>query len=214
MKPLRAKPGLGPSSRERDLAARCRRGDRAALAEFFREYSPVVERLLGRLVGSSPIHEDLVQTTFVEAIKSFPRFRGEASLATWVSRIAVHVAHHHFREKSRRPVALEVIGPGEEPPGAPFRVQDGPSVAADRRRIGRRLFAVLERLTAKKRIAFVLHAIEGYSVDEVAALMDAGRAATRSRLWFARREIDAMVAADPHLRQAAEDLGDVGEEPS
>jgi RNA polymerase sigma-70 factor (ECF subfamily) len=187
---------------EQDLASRCRKGDRQALAEFFREYSPIVERLLGRLVGSSPILEDLVQTTFLEAMKSFPRFRGEASLSTWVSRIGVHVVHHHFREKSRRPVALEVIEPGEEPTATPRP----PSHVADQRRIVRRLQAVLDRLTAKKRIAFVLHAIEGYSVDEVAALMDAGRAATRSRLWFARREIDAMVASDPVLCQALRDL--------
>jgi RNA polymerase sigma-70 factor, ECF subfamily len=210
-----AKLPAGPSGRERDLAARCRRGDRAALSDFFREYTPVVERLLGRLVGSSPILEDLVQTTFLEALKTFHRFRGEASLATWVSRIAVHVAHHHFREKSRRPVTLEVIGPGEEPMETKALYRGGdttPSLVADRRRIGRRLLAVLDRLSAKKRVAFVLHAIEGYSVDEVAALMDSGRAATRSRLWFARREIDAMIAADPVLRQASIELDDGVEE--
>ena len=199
-----------PTPSERDLATRCRRGDRAAQAEFFRELSPVVERLLGRMVGGAPVLEDLVQTTFLEAIKSFPRYRGEASLATWVSRIAVHVAHHHFRTKKRRPAALEAIGPDEEP----LAHQPSPSVEVDRRRIARRLLSVLDRLTAKKRIAFVLHALEGYTVDEVAALMGAGRAATRSRLWFARREIDAHIAADPWLRTVARDLaGSFGEEP-
>ncbi len=201
----RPAPTLSISPGERRLAARCRRGDRAALGEFFRQYSPAVERMVGRLLGRSPVYEDLVQTTFVEAIRSFPNFRGEASLATWVSRIAVHVVHRHFREKTRRPVALEVIEPGAEP-----RARGAsPPVEVARRLLARRLFGVLEKLTAKKRIAFVLHAIEGYSVDEVAALMGAGRAATRSRLWFARREIDAHVAADPVLAQAALEMGDI-----
>jgi RNA polymerase sigma-70 factor (ECF subfamily) len=177
------------SDDQRRLADACRAGDRPALDRFFREQSARVERVLGRLLGPTPDLEDLVQATFIEAMRSFPRYRGEASMATWVTRIAVHVAHHHLRRGVRRPLPLELVA--DRPAEAP-----SPDAELDARRLHAQLYRLLDRIKPKKRIAFLLFVVEGHSVEEIAALTGASRTATKSRLLFARRELQKLVRED------------------
>lgn len=194
---------------DRRFADACRAGDRVALDRFVRDHMRLVERVLGRLVGPTPDLEDLVQVTFIEAIRSFPAYRGEASLASWVTRIAVHVAWHHLRRGVRRFVSLEVVpaaGEAEAP-------HPGPDGALDSRRTSARLHALLDRIKPKKRIAFLLFVVEGHSVEEIAALTGASRTAVKSRLFFARRELQALVKNDPVLAEQAMTLLGV-EDPS
>jgi RNA polymerase sigma-70 factor (ECF subfamily) len=183
------------------LVARCQAGDRVAIGQLVELHSRRVERLLGRLLGPTPDLEDLVQTTFLRAIESLPRFRGEARFSTWVSGIAIHVAQKHMRAgRLRRHFPLEVV-----PPAALSAVGE-PEHLLDERRLAPRLHALLDKITPRKRIALLLFVVEGHSVEEVAALMDATSTATRSRVFFARRELRKLVACDPHLLALVEGL--------
>jgi RNA polymerase sigma-70 factor (ECF subfamily) len=186
------------------MVAGCRAGDAASLDRFFRAHVAYVERVIARLTGPTPDLEDLVQATFVQAFQSFRRYRGEASLKTWVTRIAVHVTLHQLRAGVRRVVPLELVKEADEP--------HDPALPADQeaasRQLARRLHALLDRVSAKKRVAFLLYAVEDYSIEEVAALTGSSKAATKSRIWFARREVLAMVGAHPdlsHLLAAGEE---------
>jgi RNA polymerase sigma-70 factor, ECF subfamily len=153
------------------------------------------ERVIARLTGPTPDLEDLVQTTFIEAFQSLPRYRGEASLKTWVTRIAVHVALHQLRAGVRRTMPLELVPLADEPrDGTPAA-----DVEAASRQLARRLHELLDRIAPKKRVAFLLYTVEDYSIEEVAALTGASRAATKSRIWFARRELMAMVRTQSDL---------------
>jgi RNA polymerase sigma-70 factor (ECF subfamily) len=200
-------PEKGPFSAlpadDRDLAAGCRAGDPESLDRFFRTYVDYVERVVARLVGPTADLPDLVQTTFIEAIQSFGRYRGEASLKTWVARIAVHVCMHQLRAGVRRHVPLELV-PAANEPEDPVRRADGEFSV---RQLARRLSDLLDRISPKKRVAFLLYTVEEYSLDEVAALTGASRAATKSRIWFARRELLAAVRNRPDLRQFVQTLG-------
>src|SRR6185436_9799802 len=80
----------------------CREGNVAALGRVFEIQSPALERLLFRVLGPDEAMEDVLQATFEAAIIGFPRFRGEASVKTWLSRIAVRLAQEHFRKRNRR----------------------------------------------------------------------------------------------------------------
>jgi RNA polymerase sigma-70 factor (ECF subfamily) len=184
-----SRPGT-PVWDEAKLAA-CRRGDRAALAEVLQAEAPNVERTLARIVGSRADVEDLLQKTLVVAIRGFDRFRGEASVRTWLTSIAVRLAQEHVR-RPQRTLAL-VVNP-EDPRPDPERAMDA------RRRLAR-LHQVLEKIDPKKRVAFVLHAIEGRSMEEVAALTGATRAATKSRVFFARRKLVKLMRGDPLLAE-------------
>lgn len=173
----------------------CRRGDRGALGRVYVQHAPELERLLGRLLGPKADVEDVLQQTFIAASRAFPRFRGEASVRTWLGRIAVHQAYEALRRpeiKRRAPLEL-VIDHAVSPDVGVERSYEA------RRRLAR-LYEHLDTISAKQRIAFVLHVIEGHPIDEVTALMDAGVAATKSRVMWARRTLIKKAQRDPLLR--------------
>ncbi len=70
---------------------------------------------------------------------------------------------------------------------------------ASSRQLARRLHALLDGIAPKKRVAFLLYTVEENSIEEVAALTGSSKAATKSRIWFARRELMALVKAHPDL---------------
>jgi RNA polymerase sigma-70 factor, ECF subfamily len=188
----RSRPAVG-SKPASDVIDACRRGDRVALDEVFRAHASNLERLLVRLIGPGADAEDLLQDVFAAAIAAFPRFRGEASVGTWLHRIAIHVAHRHLRAPRRR---LEV--PVEDVREAPA-VAESPEVATARREAADRLYEHLDKLDARKRIALILHVVEDLPIAEVAALMGASRTATKSRLFWARRWLVRRLRKDPAL---------------
>jgi RNA polymerase sigma-70 factor, ECF subfamily len=204
--PRPSRPRLAPTD-ERTLVEGCRAGDAASLDSFFRVYFGYVQRVISRLVGPTPDLQDLVQSTFIEAIQSFDRYRGGASLQTWVTRIAVHLSLNQLRTGVRRHVPLELVPPSHEP-ADPRSTAD---VELSTRQLGRRLFDLLDRLAPEKRVAFLLYTIEEHSIEEVAALTGASCAATKSRIWFARRELLAAVKNRPELRAFVQES--VGAEP-
>lgn len=179
--------------------AGCRTGDPRALSAMVQDTLPVVERVIGSMVGRTPDFDDLVQTTFAEAIPALVRFRGDSSFKTWITRIAVKRTLMHLRSgKLRRHAPLESVP--EQHTAAPTADLDQ---ALDEARLGARLHALLDRISPAKRIALLLFAVEGQPVEEVAALMGASQTATRSRVFFARRELRALIEADPPLRDLA-----------
>jgi RNA polymerase sigma-70 factor (ECF subfamily) len=165
----------------------CRRGDRGALDAVFRAHAQDLARVLVRIVGPGAHVEDLLQDTFAEAITAFQRFRGEASVKTWLTRIAIHVAHQHLRRpRHRREIAVD------EPPE-----QSIEPITAEALAMSKKLYALLDELDAERRIALVLYAIEEHTAEEIAALMGASVTATRARIFRARRALMKAMRKDP-----------------
>jgi RNA polymerase sigma-70 factor (ECF subfamily) len=194
------RPSPGPA--ELGLIERCRRGERAALQEVFMTHAPYLERVLGRMAGPRLEVEDLLQSTFVAAIRAFPAFRGEAQVRTWLTRIAVRTTQERLRSAAHRRRG-ELPGLEETPDLAgrsSFAEHD-----LDARRSVERLYVHLGAIAPKKRIAFILHAFEGHPLEEVAALTGASLTATKSRVFWARRELLKRVARDPGLRELLEE---------
>jgi RNA polymerase sigma-70 factor (ECF subfamily) len=150
-------------------------------------------------VGPGGDVEDCLQMTFVEAIGAFPRYRGDASVRTWLARIAVHVVHQEWRRPARRRnVSLELL-PADEEPEAPEAALDH---RVHQRRLAARVYEHLEAIAPARRIPFILHVLEGLSIEEVAALVGASRVATKSRIFWARRTLLRRVEGDPVLAGA------------
>jgi RNA polymerase sigma-70 factor (ECF subfamily) len=182
--------------------AGCCAGEPTAVAAMFSEYCETVERVIYRLVGATPDLEDLVQTTFIEAMRSIQRYRGEASFKTWITSIAVHVAQHHLRAGlMRRHAPLDLV-----PEARVASPMPNLEVQLDERRLSSRLHALLDKIPARQRIALLLFTVDGRSVEEVAALMGASQSTTRSRVFFARRALRAKIAADRDLAELAESI--------
>lgn len=176
------------------LVEACRAGDRRALSTLYTLHAPQLEHLLTRLLGPNGDVDDALQQTLIAATAAFPRFRGEASVRTWLGRIAVHQAYAMLRQPERRrrvPLSLIVDHTESKDVGAE-RAHEA------RRRLGR-LYEHLDQIAPKQRVAFVLHVIEGHSIDEVTALTGAGVAATKSRVMWARRQLIRKAQRDPLL---------------
>lgn len=184
---------------ELDLIDACRRGERPALDRVFRTHAPYLERVLWRVAGRSLDVEDLLQSTLMAAIEAFPRFRGEAQVRTWLARIAVRIAQDRLRSAGHR---LRAHGVDLE--ATPANEDSNAERNFDSRQKIERLELHLAALGPKKRTAFVLHVFEGMPLEEVAALTGAGLAATKSRVFWARRELLKRAARDPWLRELAQ----------
>jgi RNA polymerase sigma-70 factor (ECF subfamily) len=176
---------------------RARAGDPRELEAIARRELPRVERLLRRLLGHRNDIEDLVQNVFVEMCKALPTFRGDSTISTFVGGITVRVARRAMRPSAwvrfRSPMP-------EEAPAGPHRTDDN-AVAVEQLR---RLDAALAKIGPDKRIAFVLWAVEGKDAETIAKMTGASVPATRSRIFYAQKELKALAASDPYLADLVE----------
>lgn len=174
----------------------------AAARDLFRRYRGRVHAALYRILGGNADMEDLLQETFVQVFASLKSWRAEASLATWIDRIAVRVA---YRAIGRRRARIDQpSADGVTPELAVHGDAPGALLAKDG---VRRLYAALDRLPPASRVAFALHEIDGRSMAEVAEVTGASVTATKLRVWRARRTLEAAAARDPVLREFLRDGG-------
>jgi RNA polymerase sigma-70 factor (ECF subfamily) len=183
-----------------ELVARCQAAEPAAQRALFHRERGRVHALLFRVVGSNAHIDDLLQDTFLEVFRSLPTFRGESSLRTWIDRCAVRVAYAYFARKRRSPALQSVADVEAEDPSAEDRTTAREAL--------RRLYAELERLEPRQRIAFTLFAIEGRSQREVAELTSSTLATVKIRIWRARAALEQRAKKDPLLSEFfAEETG-------
>lgn len=180
------------------LVDRCLTGEPAATRELFRRHQRRVHASLYRVLGGNRDMDDLLQEAFLQVFQSLRGWRAEASLATWIDRVAVRVAYRYLAQRGRR----VATAPLDEDADATGTDDDVPGARRQLARDGvRRLYAVLDELGPAARLAFTLHEIDGRPLGEVAALVGSSVTATKLRVWRARKRIEAAAAADPVLRE-------------
>ncbi len=178
-----------------------RAGDEAALTEALTELLPRVRVWLFRLLGPSSYLDDAVQDCLIELARALPRFRGDSALSTYAHRIAVRVGYRYLRRRSRASeVPLSLV---------PALVGGiSPETQAAQREILEHLYQCLDRLSKKRRVAFVLCDIEGLSPGSAARVAGIAPAAMRSRLKHARREVGRMLGDDVFLERLHPEAGE------
>jgi RNA polymerase sigma-70 factor (ECF subfamily) len=191
------------------LVDRCLTGEPAASRELFRRHRGRVHACLFRVLGTNRDMDDLLQEAFLQVFQSLRGWRAEASLATWIDRVAVRVAYRYLSQRQRRIVTDPLIDEdGPEMAAAP--VHDAPGARRQLARDGvKRLYAVLDDLSPAARLAFSLHEIDGRSIAETAQLVGSSATATKLRVWRARNRVQAAAAADPILSEFLEPTGEV-----
>jgi RNA polymerase sigma-70 factor, ECF subfamily len=176
------------------LARRCAAGDALAQRQLFHLQRQQVHRTLFRILGSNRQIEDLIQDTFVAVFDSLGSFRGESSLSTWITTIAARICYRHLSRREPRAAHL-------------YPVADLPSLAADPERQAvsreavRRLYAVLDRIDPKYRIAYTLHVLDDRPIKEVARITRTTSLAVKTRVWRARQMLQARAERDPSLAE-------------
>jgi RNA polymerase sigma-70 factor (ECF subfamily) len=149
-----------------ELAKRCGAGEHQAQRDLFHRQKRRVHATLYRILGSNHEMDDLAQEAFLEIFKALPAYRGEAALGTWIDRIVVRVAYAYMGWRKRTPVALALVP--DIPAGDPSAEERAMS-----REPARRLYAVLDAVEPRQKIAYVLHIVDGRSIADVAQTMEA-----------------------------------------
>ena len=169
------------------LIAAAEGGDRGAFDKLYRRHLDSVYARLTRVLGPVSERDDLVQQIFLDVYRALRRFRGDASFSTFLHRIVLNVAYEHLERRRR--------GKGWNEPLEARQLETliAPGVSPEQRVRQReeltRLFALLERLSPKRRAAFVLVAVECLPLEEAASLLGANAAAIKQRVLEARREL-------------------------
>jgi RNA polymerase sigma-70 factor (ECF subfamily) len=176
------------------LVERAAAGERLAFRLLYERHRSDVARLVFRMMGRRADLEDVIQEVFVQVHKSLKDFRGQAKFTTWLHRVTVNVVLMHRRAARSRPVFAD-----EPPPDGAEPESVMPDEDAERRERMRAFGRLLDRLADKKRVVFVLHELEGVSPSEIARIVGAPVLTVRTRLFYARRELEQMLAEEPAL---------------
>ena len=147
---------------------------------------------------------DAVQEAFVKAHKNIHRFQGSSSFYTWLYRIVMNVSIDHVRRPSRRKNDDFDQRALHDPTTAtgdgalfPSLVNSNPDKAALRRELGEAIRAALDELPEHHRAVLVLREIEGMSYEELANVLEVPKGTVMSRLFHARKKMQASLA--PYL---------------
>jgi RNA polymerase sigma-70 factor (ECF subfamily) len=186
-----------------ELAQRCGRGDPDAFEQLYRAHAGRLYTLIVRMVASAETAEDLLQEVFLTAYRKVGNFRGDASLGTWLYRMAVNHCLDYLRGRqskmARTTDSIEDEGIVEPAAAAPLAAS-----AINRLDLER----AIEQLPDGCRTAFVLHDVEGFAHHEIATLLGISEGTSKSQVHKARMKLRRMLnggrsASAPHAARAA-----------
>ncbi|MBO4570462.1 MAG: RNA polymerase sigma factor [Bacteroidales bacterium] len=171
--------------KEQELASACRKGDRAAFATLFEEYSPMLMKVCRRYTGNDNDAADVFQEGFAKIIEKFGNFeyRGEGSLKAWLVRVMMNCSVSFLRKRRRDSLIRE---PLEED-----RLLLADSIELDENEVSRIpddvLLDSVTELTPGCRTVFNMSVFEGLGHEEIGKILGIGKTASVSRLYRARK---------------------------
>ena len=179
------------------LVRRAQKEDMRAYDELVRRYQ---ERIYATVYHMTSNHEDandLTQETFIKAFRALRSFKGDSSFYTWIYRIAVNKTINFLKQrKNRVQMSLNDVD---------YNVENDPDLIAlisDRtpRRdlnlseLQEKLNGALQKLSEHHRMVVTLHDIQGLSHEEIGKIMDCNVGTVRSRLFYARQQLQAYLS--------------------
>jgi RNA polymerase sigma factor (sigma-70 family) len=181
----------------RALATAAVAGDTMARDQLARHCLPRVRRTVVMSYGYGPDQDDLVQTAMAKVFMRLDSYRGESSFFVWADRVTINVVRDHYRRQKW--TWLPWFDDEALPDDGRPRVSPENEVA--RAEILERLAEHFGKLKPGQRLPLVLHLVHGYTVAEVAAIMDIRLEATRKRLLRGKKELVRRVSMDPACRR-------------
>lgn len=205
-----------PSSFESTLIARLRAGEVEAFDQLVEEYQALVYALALRILNDAEDARDATQETFLKVYRYFGNFRGEASLKTWICRIAINQARSadRWRRRRRRNDTTSLDAPWASSMGANGGANGGGNGCDHRspidylqsryatpedetlsRERGRQIERGLRQLKKDFRIAVILRDIEGLSYEEIAWVTEVSVGTVKSRIARGREMLRETIQA-------------------
>ena len=187
-----------------ELAGCCAAGDARAVRHLVSANNQRLFRAAWSILRNRHEAEDALQSAYANALAAIGHFEGRSSLTTWLTRITINEALARKRSQERRRVRLEAEGvqvletyreqlaKGSQAPS--------PEAEAAREQLRSILEQAIFNLPENFRTVFVLHEIEGVSVEETAQSLDIPSGTVKTRLMRARRKLQQALA--PEVRTA------------
>src|SRR5450631_1838320 len=181
---------------EMELVRRAQRGDLAAYDELVKRYQ---ERIYATVYHMTSNHEDandLAQDSFIKAFQALKSFKGGSSFYTWLHRIAVNKTINFLNQRKNR-VHMSLNDADfntEHNPDLVALISDKtPRRDAGLKELSEKLNAALLKLSEPHRLVVVLHDVQGLSHEEVAEVMECNIGTVRSRLFYARQQLQSLL---------------------
>jgi len=198
---------------EASIIAELKAGSEEAYEWLIAHYHQPVYGLVYRILNDPADAADTTQEVFLKVFRGIKRFHGEASLKTWIYRIALHEASNQrrwwFRHK-RRETTMEA--PTGEDEGQGFALKetlvdehDSPFDCAAHEEVRTRVEQELAQVPEPYLTTVVLRDIEGLSYEEVAEILQVSLGTVKSRLMRGRFALKKRL--ENYARQAGRDLG-------
>lgn len=181
---------------DRDLVVRARARDMAAYDELIRRYQRKIYQLVYNMTSNREDAEDLTQDVFVKAYSALEHFKGDSSFYTWVYRIAVNRTINYLKKRKRNAaLSLDDMDQAVErdPDYVELRSRESPVRDATLSELQKKLNEALQTLSEKHRTVVVLHDIQGLQHDEIGRMLGCSEGTVRSRLFYARQELQKQL---------------------
>jgi RNA polymerase sigma factor (sigma-70 family) len=188
-----------PIDREEEMRVvrRAQAGDMAAYDDLIRRYQ---DRIYGTLYNMTSNHEDahdLAQESFIKAYQAIKTFKGGSSFYTWLYRIAVNKTLNHIKSrKNKVHMSLNDLDFGaEKDPDLVALISDKtPQRDAGLKELQIKLNEAMQRLSEHHRMVVTMHDVQGMSHEEIAEIMECNVGTVRSRLFYARQQLQGWLA--------------------
>jgi RNA polymerase sigma-70 factor (ECF subfamily) len=185
----------GPSDDE--LVLKSQQGDVQAFDQLVERYHGKIYGLTYNMTSNREDAEDLTQEIFVKAFQALPRFKSKSSFYTWLYRIAVNKTINYRKRRNRKramsldqfdgEIKLDEVYHDLTSKGSPLR-------NLSLSELQKKLNEALQNLSEKHRTVVVLHDMQGIPHEEIAKMVGASVGTIRSRLFYARRQLQAELS--------------------
>jgi RNA polymerase sigma-70 factor (ECF subfamily) len=187
-----------------NLAARIAAGDRAAFERLMRRHNRRLYRLARATLRDAAEAEDALQEAYLSAYRSIGRFRGEAALSTWLSRLVVNECLDRLRRRGRRDNIVPIVSASDDDEQhlvSTAAAPEAPEQALVRAQMRALLERKLDELPEAFRVVFVLRCVEEMSVEETAQCLGIPEATVRTRQFRARGLLRESLARELDLAE-------------
>lgn len=189
-----------PQPDDLTLVRQAQAGDANAYDELVRRYQRQIYGVVYHMTSHHEDANDLTQEAFVKAWQALKSFKGDSSFFTWIYRIAVnrtlnHLKQRKFRDDKHAMSLNDLDVEAEHHPDLVALASDKtPRRALAMEELKEKLNVAMQRLSENHRIVVTLHDIQGLPHDEIAKVLGCNTATVRTRLFYARQQLQGILS--------------------
>lgn len=183
---------------DRQLVRRAQDGDLSAFDELICRYQERVYATIYHMTSNHEDANDLTQETFVKAYKALNSFKGDSGFFTWIYRIAVNKTINFLKQRKNRQNGFSLndldFNAEHDPDLVSLVSEKNPRRDNDLAELQEKLNEAMQKLSDVHRLVVTLHDVQGLSHEEIGKIMDCNPGTVRSRLFYARQQLQGSLA--------------------